>query len=158
MGRNALPCHNQLSYAPASFLQFVSASVRYFLRFHKSFIIYGAGAFLAQKEDNGKLAVLAHFSKRSTSSQQHYSATQKECLAVVLVVTRLGVYIWVANVFVLRITAHFGICIRCKVRRIYLHGGRSCYNRTILRLSTNREDLISLLTPCRVYSTLNIAK
>ena len=58
-----------------------SAPVLLFPRFHKSFIIhvdasdYGAGAFLAQKEDNGELAVIASFSKHFSSSQQHYSAT-----------------------------------------------------------------------------------
>ena len=70
-----------------------SALVLHFPRFHKSFIIHVdasdcvVGAFLAQKEDNGELAIIANFSKRFTSSQQHYSATQKECLAVVLAVT-----------------------------------------------------------------------
>ena len=47
---------------------------------------YGAGVFLALKEDNGEITIIAYFSKRFTSSQQHYSATQKECLAAVLAV------------------------------------------------------------------------
>ena len=38
---------------------------------------------------------------------------------------------------------------------ICLHGGSSRFNHIILRLSTNR---ISSPTPCRVYSTLNIAR
>ena len=65
-----------------------SAPVLHFPRYHKSFIIHvdasdcSVGAFLAQKEDNEELAVIAYFSKRLTSSQQHYSATPKECLAV----------------------------------------------------------------------------
>ena len=77
-----------------------SAPVLHFLRFHKPFIIHvdasdcGVGAFLAQKDDNGELAIIAYFSKRFTSSQQHYSATQKECLAVVLAVTHWRPYIW----------------------------------------------------------------
>ena len=60
-----------------------SAPVLHFPRFHKPFIIHvdasdcGVGAFLAQKDDNGELAIIAYFSKRFTSSQQHYSATQK---------------------------------------------------------------------------------
>ena len=76
-----------------------SAPVLHFPQIHKSFITYvdasdcGVGAFLAQKEDNGELAITAYFSKRSTSSQQHYSATQKECLAVVLAVTHWRPYI-----------------------------------------------------------------
>ena len=70
-----------------------SAPVLHFSQFHKLFIIHvdasdcGVGAFLARKEDNGELAITAYFSKRFTSSQQHYSVTQKECLAVVLAVT-----------------------------------------------------------------------
>ena len=77
-----------------------SAPVLHFPRFHKPFIIHvdasdcGVGAFLAQKDDNGELAIIAYFSKRFTSSQQHYSATQKECLAVVLAVTHWRPYIW----------------------------------------------------------------
>ena len=61
-----------------------SAPVLHFPQFHKPFIIHvdasdcGVGAFLAQKGDNGELAIIAYFSKRFTSSQQHYSATQKE--------------------------------------------------------------------------------
>ena len=60
-----------------------SAPVLHFPWFHKSFIIHvnasdcGAGAFLAQKEDNKELAIFAYFSKRFTSSQQHYSAIQE---------------------------------------------------------------------------------
>ena len=60
-----------------------SAPVLHFPRFHKSFIIHvdasgcDVGAFLAQEKDNGELAIIAYFSKRFTSSQQHYSATQK---------------------------------------------------------------------------------
>ena len=70
-----------------------SAPVLHFPQYHKSFIIHvdasdcGVGAFLAQKEDNEELAIIAYFNKRLTSGQQHYSATPKECLAVVLVVT-----------------------------------------------------------------------
>ena len=78
-----------------------SAPLLHFPQFHKSFIIHvdasdcGVGAFLAQKEDNGELAMIAYFSKRFTSSQQHYySATQKQCLAVVLAVTHWRPYIW----------------------------------------------------------------
>ena len=75
-----------------------SAPVLHFPQYHKSFIIHvdasdcGVGAFLAQKEDNEELAIIAYFSKRLTSSQQHYSA--KECLAVVLAVTHWRPYIW----------------------------------------------------------------
>ena len=70
----------------------ISAPVLHFPQFHKPFIIHvdasdcGVGAFLAQNEGNEELAIIANFSKRFTSTQQHYSATQKECLAVVLVV------------------------------------------------------------------------
>ena len=78
-----------------------SAPVLHFPRFYKSFIIHvdasdcGVDAFLAQKGDNnGELAIIAYFSMRFTSSQQHYSVTRKECLAVVLAVTYWRPYIW----------------------------------------------------------------
>ena len=77
-----------------------SAPVLHFPQFHKPFIIHvdasdcDLGAFLAQKEDNGELVIIAYFSKCFTSSQQHYSATQKECPAVVLAVTHWRAYIW----------------------------------------------------------------
>ena len=77
-----------------------SAPVLHFPQYHKSSIIHvdasdcDVGASLAQKEDNEELAIIAYFSKRLTSSQQHYSATQKECLAVVLAVTHWRPYIW----------------------------------------------------------------
>ena len=78
-----------------------SAPVLHFPQYHnKSFIIHvdasdcGVSAFLAQKEDNEELAIFAYFSKRLTSSQQHYSATPKERLAVVLAVTNWKPYIW----------------------------------------------------------------
>ena len=52
------------------------------------------GAFLAQKEDNGELAIIAYSSKRFISSQQHYSAPQKKSVAVVIAVTHWRPYIW----------------------------------------------------------------
>ena len=77
-----------------------SAPALHFPQYHKSFIIHvdasdcGVGAFLAQKEDNEELAMISYFSKRLTSSQQHYSTTPKECLAVVLAVTHWRPYKW----------------------------------------------------------------
>ena len=77
-----------------------SAPVLHFPQFQKSFIIhvdasdYGVGAFLAQKEDHVELAIIAYLSKRFTSSHQQYSATQKECLAVMLAVTHWRPCIW----------------------------------------------------------------
>ena len=131
-----------------------SAPVLHFARSHKWFIIHVdasdccAGAFLAQKEDNGELAIIAYFSKRVTSSQQHYSATQKECLAVVLAVTHWRPYIW---------ERHF-VCVTVHSALRYWHSMQdtsnmltrweSRFNRTILQLSTTRE--VSSLTPCRV--------
>ena len=75
------------------------APVLHFPQYHKSLIIHvdasdcGVGAFPAQKEDHEELAIIAHFRKRLTSSQQHYSASPKESLAVVLAVTHWGPYV-----------------------------------------------------------------
>ena len=77
-----------------------SAPVLHLPRFHKSFIVHidtsgsGGGSFLPQKEDNGELAIVAYFSKNFTSSQQHYSATQNECLTIIIVVTHWTSNIW----------------------------------------------------------------
>ena len=77
-----------------------SAPVLHFPQCHKPFIIHidasdcGVGAFLDQKEDNEKIAIFAYLGKRLTSTQQHYSATSKECLAVVLAVTHWRPYKW----------------------------------------------------------------
>ena len=60
-----------------------SAPVLHFPAFHYSFIIHvdasncDVGAFLAQKEDDGELAIIAYFSMHFASSQQHYSASRK---------------------------------------------------------------------------------
>ena len=60
-----------------------SAPVLHFHLFNKSLIIHvdasdcGVGAFLAKKINKGELAIITYFSKRFTSSQQHYSAAQK---------------------------------------------------------------------------------
>ena len=60
-----------------------SAPVLHFPPFDNSFIIHvdasnwDVGAFLAQKEESGELAITAYFSKHFASSQQHDSATQK---------------------------------------------------------------------------------
>ena len=80
-----------------------SAPILHFAWFHTSYIIHvdasdcGAGAFFAQKEDNGKIATTAYLSKRFISSQQQYTATQNKCLAVVLAVTHMIFYIWGRN-------------------------------------------------------------
>ena len=77
-----------------------SAPVLHFPQYHKSFIIHvdasdcGVGAFLSKKEENEELAVIVYSSKRLISSQQHYSATPKECLAVMLAVKHWRPYIW----------------------------------------------------------------
>ena len=61
-----------------------SAPVLHFPQFQNPFIIHvdasdcGVGAFLAQKEDNGDLAITAYFSKRFTLSQQPYSRQLKK--------------------------------------------------------------------------------
>ena len=70
-----------------------SAPVLHFPQYHKSFVIHvdasdcGVGTFLPQKEGDEELAIIAYFSKRLTSSQQHYSTTPKEYLAIVQAVT-----------------------------------------------------------------------
>ena len=60
-----------------------SAPVLHFPAFHYSFMIHvdasncDVGAFVAQKEGHGELAIIAYFSMHFASSQQHYSASRK---------------------------------------------------------------------------------
>ena len=54
-------------------------------------------------------SIITYFSKRLTSSQQHYSATPKECLAVGLAVTHWRPYIWGRHF--IRVTDHSAL--RC---------------------------------------------
>ena len=78
----------------------LSATVLYFLWFDKLFRIHvdASAAVLAlsflKKRIMENFAIIANFSKRFTLSQQHYSAIQKECLAVVLVVSHWRSYVW----------------------------------------------------------------
>ena len=125
-----------------------SAPVLHFPRFHKPFITHvdasncGVGAFLAQKEDNGELTIIAYFSKRFTSSQQHYSATSKRIpsnSASGNSVETLYIYRGTIS-FVLRIIALFVTCTPCKIHLICLHGGPSRFNRMVLRWSTSQGN------------------
>lgn len=71
----------------------------HFPDFSKEFVVHldasevGAGAFLAQKNGND-LDIIAYFSQRFNKSQQHYSATMKECYAVVLAIQHWRPYLW----------------------------------------------------------------
>ena len=106
-----------------------SAPVLHFPQFHKPFIIHvdasdcGIGVFLAQKEGNRERAIIAYFSKCFSSSQQHYSATQKEYLAVVIAVTHRRIYILWGR--------HF-VCVR---------------NHSALRYLYSMQDTPNMLTP-----------
>ena len=105
------------------------APVLHFPQSHKSFTIYidasdcGVGAFLTQKEDNEELAIIAYFSKRLTSSQQHYLATPKECLAVVLAVTHWRPYIW----------RHHFVCVTDQSALRYLYSVQDTSNNMLTR-------------------------
>ena len=75
--------------------------VLHFPEISREFVIHvdaseaGAGAFLAQEnEDTGDLSIVAYFSQRFHHSQRYYSATQKECYAVVLAIQHIRLYLW----------------------------------------------------------------
>lgn len=75
------------------------APVLHFPDFTKEFVVHvdaseaGAGAFLAQ-QNGDDLNIIAYFSQRFNKSQQHYSATMKECYAVVLAIQHWRPYLW----------------------------------------------------------------
>ena len=53
----------------------------------------GAGAVLAQLEENGQLVAVAYFHHTLSKAEQKYGATDKELLAVVLAMKRFRVYL-----------------------------------------------------------------
>lgn len=75
------------------------APVLQFPDFSKDFVIHvdaseaGAGAFLGQQKGDD-LVIIAFFSHRFNESQRHYSATLKECYAVVLAIQHWRPYLW----------------------------------------------------------------
>ena len=121
-----------------------SAPVLHFPQYHKSFIIHvdasdcGVGAFLAQKEYNEELAIIAYFSKRLTSSKQHYSATPKECLAVVLAVTHWRPYIWGRHVVCVTDHSALGYLYSMQDTSNVLTRWAIALQSMLLRLSTNQ--------------------
>ena len=81
-----------------------SAPVLKYPDFTREFIVHtdaseaGVGAFLAQRSressSDSDLDIIAYYSHRFSKSQRHYSATMKECCAVVLAVTHWRPYLW----------------------------------------------------------------
>jgi transposase InsO family protein len=53
----------------------------------------GIGATLAQKDDNGVEHVIEYFSKRLQPSQENYTASELECLAIVEAIEHFEVYL-----------------------------------------------------------------
>ena len=72
--------------------------------FTREFIVHtdaseaGEGAFLAQRSRESRsdsdLDIIAYYSHRFSKSKRHYSATMKECCAVVWAVTHWRPYLW----------------------------------------------------------------
>ena len=96
------------------------APVLQFPDFSKDFAIHvdaseaGAGAFLAQQKGDD-FVITAYFSQRFNDSQRHYSATLKECYAVVIAIQQWRPYLWgrptrrvveCRNVVVIETSAH----------------------------------------------------
>ena len=76
-----------------------NAPALHFPDFSKEFVVHvdasetGTGAFLAQKNGDD-LNIIAYFSQHFNMSQRHYSATMKECYAVVLAIQHWRPYLW----------------------------------------------------------------
>ena len=80
-----------------------STPVLKYPHFAREFIVHteaseaGVGAFLAQTSREGSsdsdLDIIAYYSHRFSKSQRHYSATMKECCAVVWAVTHQRPYL-----------------------------------------------------------------
>ncbi|CAM9960200.1 unnamed protein product, partial [Choristocarpus tenellus] len=82
-------CKRLLSKAPV--LHFPDFSKEFFLL---DASIVGTGAFLAHKNDDDNFDIIAYHSALLSPSQRKYSATQKECLAVILAIQHWRPYIW----------------------------------------------------------------
>ena len=80
-----------LTQAPV--LQFSDFSINRDFVIHVDASKAGAGAFLAQYKGED-LVIIAYFSHRFNDSQRHYSATLKECYAVVLANQHWRPYLW----------------------------------------------------------------
>lgn len=77
----------------------VSAPVLVHPDFRRPFTIhcdasmYGIGACLMQKDENGNDKAICYFSKKLSKAQKNYSVTELECLAVVLAVEKFRPYV-----------------------------------------------------------------
>ncbi|CAM9792676.1 unnamed protein product [Choristocarpus tenellus] len=78
----------------------------------------GTGAFLAHKNEDDNFDIIAYHSALLSPSQRKYSATQKECLAVILAIQHWRPYIWGKHSQLPLIIQPYGGCIRCKIRPI----------------------------------------
>lgn len=54
---------------------------------------YGLGFILSQRDDNGRLRVVAFGSRALTSQERNYSATERECLAVLEGIKKYHIYL-----------------------------------------------------------------
>ncbi|CAM9999853.1 unnamed protein product, partial [Choristocarpus tenellus] len=82
-------CKRMLSTAPV--LHFPDFSKEFFIHVDVSNV--GTGAFLAHKNED-HFDIIAYHSALLSPSQHKYSATQKECLAVILTIQHWRPYIW----------------------------------------------------------------
>ena len=88
--------------------------------FTKPFIVstdasnFAVGAVLKQKGDDGKDHAIAYFSQCMNKAELNYSATEKECLAVILAVKKFRPYLYGTRFTI--VTDHCALCWLMRVR------------------------------------------
>lgn len=91
---------------------------------------FAVGAVLKQKDDEGKARPIAYFSQCLNKAEQNYSATERECLAVILAVKKFRPYLFGARFTI--VTDHCSLCWLMTVRNP---------NGRLVRWSLQLQDL-----------------
>ena len=89
-------------------------------RFDRPFIVstdasnVGVGAVLKQKDDDGRIRVISYGSRSLSAAEEKYSATDKECLAIVFAIKKFRPYLYGTKFTI--VTDHCSLCWLMRVK------------------------------------------